>query len=156
MLVRACAPEVSTSPETGTSSRVTGVSEWLTGRCDEATATQAAVEVQLPSGGAFGTVCRLVAAGVAGRHDVTVDRIDELQLAIDAALRQPAAGDAVSLRITPCEGELRFEVGPFATHAMDTGALDRVLSTLVAGASTRGFERQTWIDMRVPLSSERG
>lgn len=114
-------------------------------------AASAVVELELPADRPFAAVFRLVAAGLAGRHDVTVDRIDELQLAIDAVLRQPPAAETISMHIEQTTSELRFDIGPIAMPSGGRVSLERVLSTLVAGARTRHAEDQTWIEMPIPL-----
>ncbi|MFO7572761.1 MAG: hypothetical protein R6W48_09220 [Gaiellaceae bacterium] len=82
---------------------------------------------------------------------MTVDRIDELQLAIDTALRQAPASDAVSLKVTPAAEELLIELGPFVIDATGRMACERVLSALVPGSKTRDSGREAWLEMQIPL-----
>ena len=53
---------------------------------------ETAVELELPDGRPFDAVGRLVAGGIAGRAGLTVDRIDDLQLALQAVRRDPGRG----------------------------------------------------------------
>jgi len=109
---------------------------------------QPEVDLELPAG-AFGAVGRLVVAGVASRLGLTVDRIDELQLAVDETLRRPASRDALSLRITPTTHELRVRVGPVFVRDGERRDLERLLSTLVDDAATHDSGEDVWIDLRV-------
>lgn len=113
------------------------------------------VGLELPAQ-SYGAVGRLVAAGVASRLGATVDRIDELQLALDTALRRTVQGTEVVLRLRPSSDALNVFVGPMSIPDEERADLERVLSTLVEEVSTHEVDGEVWIDLRVavePLAS---
>ena len=107
------------------------------------------VEIELPLGERFAAVARLVAAGLGARLGLSVERLQDLKLAVDAALRQPGARDTVTLALTPTSDDLHLEVGPFAAAALDSRGLEDVLSTLVDETRARRSGSDVWIAMRV-------
>ncbi len=113
------------------------------------------VELELPDGRSFDAVGRLVAAGIAGRAGVTVDRIDDLQLAVQAVRRSPGARGTTRILLTSDEGGLRAEIGP-VVRTRGHEALEGVLSTLVQGVETRTTGGDTWIVLRIPLGGRVG
>ena len=110
-----------------------------------------AVELELPRG-RFAAVARLVAAGLGARLGLHVDRLDDLKLAIDAALRQPQSGDTVTLALTPTDDDLHVEVGPLAAAGVDSRGLEGVLSALVDEIRTRKSGADAWVAMRISRS----
>ena len=59
------------------------------------------IELELPRGSRFAAVARLVAAGIGARLGLSVERLEDLKLAIDAALRQSSSKDTLTLAMTP-------------------------------------------------------
>jgi hypothetical protein len=121
----------------------------------EAVESPLEVGLELPAR-SYGAVGRLVAAGVASRLGATVDRIDELQLALDTALRRTVRGSEVVLRLRPADDALKMIVGPLNIPNEERNELERVLSTLVEGVRTYEADGQVWLDLRVavePLAS---
>jgi hypothetical protein len=106
------------------------------------------VDLELPAP-SFGAVARLVVAGMASRIGMRIDRIDELQLALDTILRRPAADDALSIRMRPEPDGLSVRVGPLHVHDGEVHDLERVLSALVDGVSTHETDGDVWLDLRV-------
>lgn len=125
------------------------VSERAGGRSHTADAAPE-VDLELPAG-SFGAVGRLVLAGMASRAGVTVDRIDELQLALDTLLRRPVAGDTVSLRMRPGPESLTVRVGPFRVEDGERADLERVLDALVDEVVAHDVESDLWLDLGVSL-----
>jgi hypothetical protein len=110
----------------------------------------AVVELELPDGRSFDAVGRLVAAGVAGRAGLPVDRIDRLQLALQAVRRDPRARGTTRISLTSSQGELQAEIGPLSRTSPD-GELEDVLSTLVKDVEMRVAGEDTWITLRLPI-----
>ena len=71
------------------------------------------VTLTLPHEEEFEPVAHLVLGGLAARLDLTVDHLEDIQLAIDGLLEQPSQGP-VTVSITVEEGLLRTSVGPLA------------------------------------------
>ena len=109
------------------------------------------VELELPRGSRFAAVARLVGAGLGARLGLSVERLEDLKLAIDAVLRHPSSGDMLTLAMTPTLDDLHVEIGPMAAAA-DARDLEDVLSTLVD--ETRAWRSGTdvWIALRIARS----
>ena len=114
-----------------------------------------ALEVQLglPAGPAFTAVARLVVAGMAARSGLGIDRIEELQLAVEAALRRAQASEDISIRMRPGPDRLRVRVGPLAIADAELDDLEHVLSGLVDEVATHETDGDVWIDVEVALRS---
>lgn len=82
---------------------------------------------------------------------MTVDRIDELQVALDTALRRTAAADALSLRMRPSADALSVRLGPVVVDDGERDGLERVLSALVDDVVTHEAEGDLWVDLRVSI-----
>jgi len=111
-----------------------------------------AVELELPPGRRFAAVARLVAAGLGARLGLHVDRLENLKLAIDAALGQPHARETLTLALTPTHDDLHVEVGPLDAAGIDSRGLEGVLSTLVDETRTRKSGTEAWVAMRISRS----
>ena len=109
------------------------------------------VDLEIPAS-SFGAVGRLVLAGMASRSGVTVERIDELQLALDTILRRPLAGDAFSIRMRPEPDALSVRLGPLLVTGDELEDFQRVLSALVDDVMTHETDGDVWVDLRVALA----
>jgi serine/threonine-protein kinase RsbW len=126
----------------------------------DVTAAADVVELEVPASAAYVAVVRTATAGLAARFDLTLDRIEDLRIAIDEActllIRRPADAppDHLSCLFTLAEGALTVDVsGP------DVGLPDRsayawaVLSALVdsleSGHEDVDGARRTWIRLTV-------
>ena len=94
-------------------------------------------------------VARLVAAGLASRFGFRVDRLEDLELAIDWSLRQPLARDVAHLSLTPTRDALEVELGPLAGSRLDLSDLEGVLSLLVDELRARRSGADVWIALRM-------
>ena len=104
----------------------------------------------------FGTVAGLVLGGVAARHEVTLDVLDDLQLALETLLhRQDDHGDVtVVLRVE--SGRIEASVGPFGRESLaelereDIGeelGLRRLLDTVVDSVELRDGDGGCWVEL---------
>ena len=114
----------------------------LTQMADNTGASRADVELRLPAEGAFATIVRTTAAGLAARLDFTIDDIEDLRIAIGeaSALVIPEANPGTDLVAT-------FWIGPgsmtveLQVEAIDDPPLDtesfawQVLDTMAQDAS---------------------
>ena len=88
------------------------------------------IRLTLPREGDFYGVAHLVMGGVAARLDLTVETLDDLQVALGELLGEHDAADEVTLVLRRDEGVLEAEVGPVA-GAPSGGELERrVLETV--------------------------
>lgn len=106
------------------------------------------VELELPVGRAYASVGRLVTAGVAVSRDVSIERIEDLQTALDAVLSSTIAGESIHLALWNTSDGLHVEVGPFTSDIRGRG-VDAVLSELVDELVIRVSGGDMWVLLRV-------
>jgi hypothetical protein len=71
------------------------------------------ITLTLPRDRDYYEIAHLVLGGLAIRLDLTVDHLDDLQVALDTVLQQqPAVGD-LTIAVRVDEGELHTLIGPF-------------------------------------------
>ena len=71
------------------------------------------ISLTLPADEAFHRVAHLVLGGLAARLDLTVDDLDDLQVALDGLLDYDEGGNPVTLRVRVREHTIEAAVGPF-------------------------------------------
>ena len=113
--------------------------------------------ISIPRERSFGTVAELVVGGIAARHDVTLDVLDDLQLALDALLDHGAADEPdISILLRVESGTIEVSVGPLpaATAAdleSDSGAgigLKRLLEAVVDSVALSERDGGAWVELR--------
>ncbi len=115
------------------------------------------ITVTIPRERPFGAVAGLVLGGVAARHDLTLDVLDDLQLALDALLDHVGtdAGD-VSIVLRVEAGTVEVGVGPLPgttasqlqQEAGEGIDLKRLLATVVDSISVRERDGGSWVELR--------
>jgi hypothetical protein len=114
------------------------------------------IVVTIPRERPFGTVAGLVLGGVAARHDLTIDVLDDLQLAIEALLDHDEDEREVSVVLRVDAGDIAASVGPFQRerlaeleHEADaTLGLRRVLDTAVDSVQLQDRDGGCWVELR--------
>ena len=114
------------------------------------------IRVTMPSERPFGAVAGLVLGGVAARHDLTIDVLDDLQLALQSLLERDARGGEVTLVLRVGPETVEASVGPFERGALaeldrDAGEafdLRRLLDTVVDDVSIVDHEDGCWVELR--------
>jgi hypothetical protein len=78
------------------------------------------ITLTLPREPEFHRVAHLVLGGLAVRLNLTIENLEDLELALDAILGRtdPNAGD-ITVKMTPRDGELETVVGPLTTAVLD-------------------------------------
>jgi hypothetical protein len=124
------------------------------------------IALTLPADDAFHRVAHLVLGGFADRHNLTVEALDELTLALDTVLeRYGENADEVTVRVGIVGDEVHTEVGPFkdtnvrAELERETaGALDlgRILSALCDGVSVSDRDGSEWVELRKSVERAEG
>jgi hypothetical protein len=78
------------------------------------------ITLTLPRERDFHRVAHLVLGGLAVRLDLTIENLEDLQLALDSILdgTDPAAGD-ITVRMRLSDGELETIVGPLTPRLLD-------------------------------------
>jgi hypothetical protein len=113
--------------------------------------------ITIPREREFGTVAGLVVGGVAARHDLTLDVLDDLQLALDALLERLGSdpGD-LTIVLQVEEGSIGLSVGPLpaeVTAALDAEAgtgidLKRLLNAVVDEIGVGSRDNGSWVELR--------
>ena len=123
---------------------------------------RADVEVRLPADGAFASVLRTVASGLAVRLDFTIDDIEDLRMAVSeaCALVLPHADEGADLHaafhLSPDEIVAVLSVAAQQPEPTDPDAWAwQVLTALTAGASQSGVDGRFAVSMTVRSSTPR-
>ena len=115
------------------------------------------VEITIPRERDFSIVAELVIGGIAARHDVTLEALDDLQLALGSLLEHGEADDGeISVLLRVGEDAIDVSVGPVGERTVaelegDAGdglGLRRLLDTTVDNATLRERDGATWVDLR--------
>jgi anti-sigma regulatory factor (Ser/Thr protein kinase) len=117
--------------------------------------TSEQVTLTLPSEEEFQRVAHLVLGGLAARLDVTVESLEDLELALDELLEVCADGRDVTVSVTIDGGDvLRTAVGPFPAGALDDLSRDdaalglrRVLETVCDSFEVEERDDGEWVEL---------
>lgn len=122
------------------------------------------IALTLPADDAFHRVAHLVLGGLATRHELTVETLDDLTLALDTVLeRYGDAEDDITVRVNIGEDAVRTEVGPFrdahvaedlSRPSGDALDLNRILSAVCDDVGVSQREGEYWVEMtkRMPAA----
>lgn len=96
------------------------------------------ITLTIPRERPFHSVAHLVLGGLAVRHNLTVESLEDLQVALDELLDHDDDLSDVTVDLNVAESSIEAEIGPFqertvraATEPTDGLGLSRVLSTVV-------------------------
>jgi len=115
------------------------------------------VEITIPREPDFSIVAELVIGGIAARHDVTLEALDDLQLALGSLLEHDEADDGeISVLFRVGDDAIDVSVGPVGERTVaelegDAGdelGLRRLLDTTVDDATLSERDGGTWVDLR--------
>lgn len=114
------------------------------------------IRISIPGARAFGPVAGLVLGGVAARHELTLDVLDDLQLAIESLLERDDDEREVTIVLRVGADSIETSVGPFEREALaeldgDAGdgvGLRRLLDTVVDEVSVSERDGGSWVDLR--------
>ena len=124
---------------------------------------QDTVEITIPRERDFSIVAELVVGGVAARHDVTLDVLDDLQLALGSVLEHDDDDEGeISVHLRVSGGAIDVFLGPVGRRTVaelegDAGAalgLRRLLDTTVENVSLSSREGGTWVELHKPFAVE--
>ena len=112
--------------------------------------------VTIPRERSFGTVAGLVLGGVAARHELTLDVLDDLQLAVETLLDRGGHEGEVSLVLRVDGSTIDASLGPFRPqelveleHEADgTLGMRRLLDTVVDSVQVSEREGGSWVRLR--------
>jgi hypothetical protein len=115
------------------------------------------VTISIPRETGFAAVAGLVVGGMAARHDVTIDVLDDLQLALDALLEHGEEEDGeVSVVVTVERDTIEAAIGPVAGATAaelerepdESLGLRRLLETVVDGLKVTDRDGKPWVELR--------
>jgi anti-sigma regulatory factor (Ser/Thr protein kinase) len=108
----------------------------------------------LPADEAFHRVAHLVLGGLAVRLDLTYERLEDLELAVDALLERQADGQDVTLVVRVLDGALQTSIGPLASvreelqHGRDDAVdLRRILGTVCDNVEIVDRNGGQWVQL---------
>jgi anti-sigma regulatory factor (Ser/Thr protein kinase) len=112
------------------------------------------ISLTLPADDAFHRVAHLVLGGLAVRLDLTYERLEDLELAVDALLERQAEAREVTLVIRVLDGALQTSIGPLESvrdeleHGRDD-ALDlrRILGTVCDNVEIIDRNGGQWVEL---------
>ncbi|HEU4941922.1 MAG TPA: hypothetical protein VFT18_01560 [Gaiellaceae bacterium] len=114
------------------------------------------IRLTMPRERPYYGVAHLVLGGVAARLDLTVEHLEELELALDGLLDRRDGAREVTLTLRVVEGGLAAEVGPFGAQLrseIDGGpgegvSLRRLLDAVVDEYALEERDDGTWVEFR--------
>lgn len=115
------------------------------------------ITITIPRERPFSTVAGLVLGGIAARHEVTLDVLDDLQIALDSVLEHGNEEDGEVTVILRVNGAaIEAAVGPVApataaelAEEAGTGlGLRRLLEATVDAVALRERDGGSWIELR--------
>ena len=122
------------------------------------------IVLTIPRERGFSAVADLVLAGLGSRLDLTLDVIDDFQLALESLLDRDDEGGAVTVRFAVDETAIAASVGPFRrdelarelTSEGDGLGLRRVLDAVVDRVDVVDADGGTWVELRKELQRQEG
>lgn len=112
------------------------------------------ISLTLPADDAFHRVAHLVLGGLAVRLDLTYERLEDLELAVDALLERQAEAREVTLVVRVLDGALQTSIGPLDSvrEELEHGredALDlrRILATVCDNVEIFDRNGGQWVEL---------
>jgi hypothetical protein len=115
--------------------------------------------ITIPPERQFAAVPGLVLGGIAARHELTLDALDDLQLALESLLPRAADGSEVTIVLRVDGTTLSAAVGPLTAvtagellrDADETLGLRRLLDAVVDEMTLDERDGETWVELRKEL-----
>jgi hypothetical protein len=112
--------------------------------------------ISIPRERPFAVVAGLVVGGIAARHDVTLDALEDIQLALDSLLERAAPNGQVTIDLKIEHGTISAVVGPVSESAAgeleqepdDSLGLRRLLDTVVDDVTLSERDGGRWVEVR--------
>ncbi len=123
------------------------------------------VTLTLPRDEAFVGVVHLVLGGLAVRLDLTVEKLEDLRLALDDLIAHELGGEDVTIEVRLHDGTMETTVGPFEPEVLRArldGDLDgrlglrRILETVVDGYAVGERGSTHWVELTTTVGGARG
>ena len=112
--------------------------------------------ISIPRERPFAAVAGLVVGGIAARHDVTLDALEDLQLALDSLLERADADGAITINLQIEHGRIAAAVGPVTASTVselerepdESLGLRRLLDTVVDDVTLSERDGGVWVEVR--------
>ena len=114
------------------------------------------IALTLPRDRPFHGVAHLVVGGIAARLDVTLEDLEDLQLALDSLLRAHAGRGEVTVRFRIDDDRITTVIGPFEDAGLrnalgqtgtETLSLARVLDTVADSVDLAARDGGVWVEV---------
>jgi len=121
------------------------------------------ISLTLPADDAFHSVAHLVLGGLAARLNLSLEHLEDLELALDSLLERPSDGREVTLRVLVEDSVLRTIVGPFSsvrTELEEGGTkslnLGRILRAVCDSVEIEDRDGSQWVELTKRLDTVKG
>ena len=120
------------------------------------------ITLTIPRDRALYSVAHLVLGGLGIRLNLTIEHLEDLQLAVDAALERVRAVQYVTITVNVRNGTLETAIGPMrdgvraeleATEGEDVG-LRRILDALVDEVELTETDGEDWVKLTKAVKEE--
>jgi len=119
------------------------------------------IVLTLPRERPFYAVAHLVLGGLAARLNLTVEHLEDLQLAIDSVLAEKDGGGDVTVRLRVHDASIEAQIGPFSgtlsteleQEQEGQVGLRRILSTVVDEVQLAEEQGETWVTLAKSVAS---
>jgi hypothetical protein len=120
------------------------------------------ITLTIPRDRALYSVAHLVLGGLGIRLNLTIEHLEDLQLATDAVLERVRAVEYVTIMVSVGEGALETAIGPMrdgvraeleATEGEDVG-LRRILDALVDEVELTQTDGEDWVKLTKAFNEE--
>ena len=121
------------------------------------------IELTIPREREFSAVADLVLAGLASRLDLTLETIDDLQLALESLLEHDESNEQLTVLFELAHGAIHTYVGPFDRSSIEPElaavsggggiGLRRLLDTTVDSVSLAERDGACWVELRKEITA---
>ena len=120
------------------------------------------ITLTIPRDRALYSVAHLVLGGLGIRLNLTIEHLEDLQLALDAVLERVSEVEHVTIAVSVTEGKIETAIGPMrdgvrdeleATDGEDVG-LRRILDTLVDDVELTSRDGGDWVKLTKAVEAE--
>jgi hypothetical protein len=120
------------------------------------------ITLTIPRDRALYSVAHLVLGGLGIRLNLTIEHLEDLQLAVDAVLERVRAVEYVTIGVSVSDGALETAIGPMRdgvraeleeTKGEDVG-LRRILDTLVDEVELTETDGEDWVKLTKAVKEE--
>jgi hypothetical protein len=114
------------------------------------------IVLTLPRERPFYAVAHLVLGGLAARHNLTVEHLEDLKLAVDSVLaEEDGSGGDVTVRLRIHDSTIEAQIGPFSgslpaeleREQEGQVGLRRILAAVVDDVRLADEQGQTWVTL---------